>query len=180
MTASLNWIDFAPSDREHMQRTLALFQESETRDELGLGTLRDAFSDALFPGTSTIQTRLKYFLFVPWHYQREEHRRSSGRELRERIQRAERRLIKALLDGDDADGVFGRTAGDGLKRLPSSVYWAGLRRWGILRADVSQEEYPEIIDGLHARGVARPAARRRRRRARVLGRLAPAAPSGEF
>ncbi len=34
-----------------------LFGEDDTRDELGLGTIRDGFADLLFPGTSTIQTR---------------------------------------------------------------------------------------------------------------------------
>jgi hypothetical protein len=29
---------------------------------LGIASIRDRFSDILFPGTSTIQTRAKYFL----------------------------------------------------------------------------------------------------------------------
>ncbi len=53
-----------------MQRILALFQVRETRDELGLGAVRDSFADQMFPGTSTIQTRLRYMLFVPWMYRR--------------------------------------------------------------------------------------------------------------
>lgn len=40
------------------------FGERTTRDELGIGTVRDAFADALFPGTSTIQTRAHYFLIT--------------------------------------------------------------------------------------------------------------------
>ncbi|NHB84269.1 hypothetical protein G7085_05610 [Tessaracoccus sp. HDW20] len=31
-----------------------------------------------------------------------------------------------------SEGAFGRVSGSGLKRLPSSVYWAALTRWGIL------------------------------------------------
>jgi len=30
--------------------------------------VRDAFSDLMFPGTSTAQTRATYFLLVPWYY----------------------------------------------------------------------------------------------------------------
>ena len=45
---------------------MALFQERESRDELGLGAIRDSIADHLFPGTSTIQTRLRYMLFIPW------------------------------------------------------------------------------------------------------------------
>ena len=35
-------------------------------DELGIGIIRDAFANYFFPGTSTIQTRAKYFLIVPY------------------------------------------------------------------------------------------------------------------
>jgi len=49
---------------------LALFKERGTRDELGLGAVRDNLAEALFPGTSTIQTRLRYMLIVPRIYQR--------------------------------------------------------------------------------------------------------------
>ena len=66
--SSLTWIDHDAAARERSLRILALFQEKESRDELGLGGVRDAFADLLFPGTSTIQTRLRYMLFVPWIY----------------------------------------------------------------------------------------------------------------
>lgn len=33
--------------------------------------------------------------------------------------------------GADAPAIFGAGAGDSLKRLPSEVYWWGLRSWGI-------------------------------------------------
>ena len=45
---------------------LLLFQEKDSREELGLVAIRDSFADSLFPGTSTIQTRLRYMFFVPW------------------------------------------------------------------------------------------------------------------
>ena len=54
--SSLAWIDFAEAERQRSQRIMALFQERETRDELGLGGIRDSIADHLFPGTSTIQT----------------------------------------------------------------------------------------------------------------------------
>jgi hypothetical protein len=52
-----------------MNRILALFRERDTRDELGVGVIRDLLADEFFPGTSTIQTRLRYMFFVPWIYQ---------------------------------------------------------------------------------------------------------------
>ena len=67
--SSLAWIDFDEAERQRAQRIMALFQERETRDELGLGGIRDSIADQLFPGTSTIQTRLRYMLFIPWLFQ---------------------------------------------------------------------------------------------------------------
>ena len=75
MPSSLTWIDHDAAARERSLRILALFQEKESRDELGLGGIRDAFADRLFPGTSTIQTRLRYMLFVPWIYRALEQQR---------------------------------------------------------------------------------------------------------
>lgn len=60
MQATLTWLDLTASDRDKMRRVLDLFKEQGTLDEMGLGSLRDALSDALFPGTSSIQTRLRY------------------------------------------------------------------------------------------------------------------------
>jgi len=37
-----------------MNRILVLFRERETRDELGVGVIRDLVADELFPGTRTI------------------------------------------------------------------------------------------------------------------------------
>jgi hypothetical protein len=65
MPSSFSWLDYSEQHRRQMLDVIDLFREQETRDELGIGTVRDAFADALFPGTSTIQTRARYFLFVP-------------------------------------------------------------------------------------------------------------------
>ena len=59
MQPTLAWLDFNTAERERTQRVLALFEERDTRDELGLGGIRDSFADHFFPGTSTIQTRLR-------------------------------------------------------------------------------------------------------------------------
>ena len=66
--SSFTWLDFSEFERRKMIDVINAFKERETRDELGIGIIRDAFADFLFPGTSTIQTRAKYFLFVPWKY----------------------------------------------------------------------------------------------------------------
>lgn len=142
MEPTLTWIDLTASDREKMRRVLDLFTEEGTLDEMGLGSLRDALSDALFPGTSYIQTRLRYVLFVPWIYQRLEARRVSGSSVAQEGRKAEIDLIGSLRRKDpNADGVIGVRARDSLARLPSSLYWSALRRWGIFRHQQSQAWY---------------------------------------
>ena len=64
------WLDYSERERRKMLDVVDLFREHDTRDELGIGSVRDAFADLLFPGTSTIMTRARYFLLVPWMYQR--------------------------------------------------------------------------------------------------------------
>ena len=93
MQATLTWLDLTASDRDKMRRVLDLFKEQGTLDEMGLGSLRDALSDALFPGTSSIQTRLRYVLFIPWLYRRLEDRRVRAGEVRQAARRAEIDLI---------------------------------------------------------------------------------------
>lgn len=60
-------------------------------------------------------------------------------------------LVQPLMDSDDQAGVFGKTAGKKLKRLPSSVYWAGLGIWGIRLTPFSQDEYHRRIDETYHR-----------------------------
>ena len=55
MPSTLTWLDHDPAARERSLRILAFFRVRDSRDELGLGAIRDSFSDKLFPGTSTIQ-----------------------------------------------------------------------------------------------------------------------------
>jgi len=118
---------------------------------LGIGGIRDSIADQLFPGTSTIQTRLRYMLFVPWIYRALEERRVSPARFADEAKRAEISLIDPLLANDDDSGVFGRLAGGGLKRLPSSIYWAGLGRWGIRLLDISRDDYHQSINSLYSR-----------------------------
>lgn len=149
MPSSLTWVDHDPKARERALRILAHFQEKESRDELGLGAVRDSFADALFPGTSTIQTRLRYMLFVPWVYHELERRRVMPPAFAVRARQMETGLIAPLLANADRAGVFGSMAGKSLKRLPSSVYWNGLGVWGIRRISCSQDEYHRHIDEVY-------------------------------
>lgn len=62
----LGWIDFSKTERSKILSVLDLLSESGTLDELGIAPVRDGFSNLFFPGTTTIQTRAKYFFIVPY------------------------------------------------------------------------------------------------------------------
>jgi hypothetical protein len=149
MPSSFTWIDHSERERRHMLDVLSLFREQGTVDELGIGVIRDAIGDLLFPGTSYVHTRIKYFLLVPWIYRDLEQRQTPSAEIARRARQAEIRLIDVLCKADDSDGVIGRRARASLQRLPSSVYWSGLGRLGIRRFDGSQDAYHRNVDTLY-------------------------------
>ena len=62
----LGWIDFSRQDKADAINIINSMKEKGVLDELGFGALRQAFANCFFPGTSTIQTRAKYFFIVPY------------------------------------------------------------------------------------------------------------------
>ena len=122
MSSMFTWVDFAEDDRRKMADVIALFAEKDTRDELGLGGVRDTFADLLFPATSTIQTRARYFLFIPWVYQELERRRGGGSEPGCQCERCDHHPFRSTViarptDGGDHREASGRPrAGDADER----------------------------------------------------------------
>ncbi len=145
MPSTLTWLDTSAEEQRRVRELIALYTQSESRDELGIGQIRDAFADGLFPGTSTIHTRARYFLFIPWLYKQGATTRSGAR-LTTWTDTQERKLIGALKDeGIGAgEGLIGRVAGPSVKTLPSAIYWAALGRYGILTHDVA----PDMLGAL--------------------------------
>ncbi len=134
--SSLSWLDYCEKDRRRALEFIETFREHDTRDELGIGVIRDAFSELLFPGTTTVQTRARYFLLIPWAYLRVEAyaRGGGGRtsdQVADRARQREVEIIRALLAGGEGEGVLGRDVREQLKQLPSRIYWQGLGAWGI-------------------------------------------------
>jgi hypothetical protein len=146
-TAQLTWLDLTAADREKVRRVLALFNEQGTVDELGLGTLRDMLSNALFPGTSVLHTRLRYLLIIPWIYQLLE-AAGSGVDVAADSRRLEVGLVDALAESDDTRGIIGIQARESLARLASSAYWAFIAHLGIFAPGRSQSWYHTHFDSL--------------------------------
>ena len=138
--STLTWLDSSESERRAVLELVSALNEPATLDELGIGSIRDTIADFLFPGTSTIQTRARYFLFIPWILQAVEAKSNV------RAEQLSRRMQLQLCDALDRvhgprQGVIGREARANLRRWPVSIYWLGLERWGIRRHAASIPEY---------------------------------------
>ncbi len=150
--SSFTWLDYSENEQRRMLDVISMFRESETRDELGIGAIRDAFADMFFPGTSTIQTRARYFLFVPWMYLKLEGRQITSREIANKARDEEIRLIRALKRSgiNEGEGLIGARAENDLKRFPSNIYWQGLGQWQLRRFADSQSAYYRSLDRFYA------------------------------
>jgi len=138
MTSTFGWLDADNEQRRRMLEVVDLFKEEGTLDELGIGSIRDALADSLFPGTSYLHTRLRYVLFIPWLLQRAA-QKATPPEMIAEFRNLEFRLITSLLAGGEMQGVIGNTARSNLKRLPSGMYWAALGSWDIRTTDFSTD-----------------------------------------
>jgi hypothetical protein len=129
-----------------MQEAIELFREHDTIDQLGIGSVRDAFSNLLFPGTSVLHTRARYLLFIPWIYRRLERARVRSADVAAVARRDEIRLIHALLRGDEERDVIGARAKEGLRQLPSEAYWTSLHTFGLRLYPGTRAQYHRAFD----------------------------------
>lgn len=67
----LGWVDYSRQERETIKELLKVLGESSSLDELGVGIVRDSISDLLYPGTSVLHTRAKYYILVPELFKKE-------------------------------------------------------------------------------------------------------------
>ncbi len=145
MTSSFGWLDNDDDQRRKMLEVVDLFREQGTIDELGIGSIRDTFSNAMFPGTSVLHTRLRYTLFVPWLMQQAAAKQSPAAMASE-FKHLEHLLIESLIAGGEFQGVMGNSARSKLKRLPSSAYWSTLGAWGLVNASSPEAYFRRYTD----------------------------------
>ena len=143
----LGWIDFSKTERNKILSVLDLLSESGTLDELGIAPIRDGFANLFFPGTSTIQTRAKYFFLVPYALKELElsNETNPNRFLRA-LNETEKMCGETLLEiNPNENGIIGKRSlqgGKWVKRTPADIYWAGLRKYGIFTGgNISLGEY---------------------------------------
>lgn len=146
----LGWIDFSKTDRNKILSVLDLLSESGTLDELGIAPVRDGFSNLFFPGTSTIQTRAKYFFAVPYAFkQLEKSPETNPDKVLKALDNIERTCGEILFSQNrNESGIIGKNSlqsGRWVKRTPASIYWAGLKRYGIFTGgNLSLSEYVRV------------------------------------
>lgn len=141
----IGFIDYSREERNTILSTLKMLDDHTALDELGIGVIRDAYSDILFPGISTLQTRAKYFVLLPYQFQNagklaEKGKLRSGQEMLQWIHGSEDRLAATLTKNclESEVGIVGSDASRNnrsVKIKPSQMYWNGMRTLGILRRD---------------------------------------------
>ena len=66
MESKIGWVDLSPLQRDRVKKFMDLMGMGGVQDELGVGIIRDAMSNRIFPGFSTLYTRAKYFFITPY------------------------------------------------------------------------------------------------------------------
>ncbi|WP_295664429.1 DUF6361 family protein [uncultured Mucilaginibacter sp.] len=150
MKAGLGWIDFSEDHRNRVFSVIEMLNEGGTVDELGIGVMRDAIADYLFPGVSTIQTRPKYFILIPQliqTYIKDYQAKLPLQRLSVWFIKYEHQLMHQLARSynyQDNNGVIGINVAKNDKQLvrtASSVYWNGIRKHNIVDTNYSLNEY---------------------------------------
>lgn len=128
--SQIGWVHFS---RDALRKVEAHLKEEQegVRDEVGFLLLHQAYADRFFPGTSVLQTRLRYVFFVPWIYI--DLMRSFRRgDFDQELSKKEVELTRRLMHNDE--GVIGKRIYPRPTAQPASfIYWTALGTWGFLK-----------------------------------------------
>lgn len=155
VASAVGWLDASAADERRMREIVRLFSTRESRDELGIGQIRDALSDSMFPGASVVQTRARYYLIIPWLIADAAAKRNSSARIIDRVEQRERRLILHFLDEHDPDGLIGRVAKAQVKILPSTIYWSGLQSLEVVPTKVERATLDQWLSEARSSDSAR-------------------------
>lgn len=141
--AQIGWIDFSREDRDKVKRIMAAIRPEGQLDELGVGRVRDALANKLFPGLSTIQTRAKYFFIVPYIIREyislpaSERKKTKPELYLENKQHEIKNRLRELYKGKENTGIIGVTLSEQSKivRPPSVIYWVGIQTFRCMQTN---------------------------------------------
>lgn len=145
----IGFVNFNTEEKKRVAKMMQLLQESEAIEELGIGRVRDHFSNTLFPGTSTLQHHAKYFVLLPSLYYQaafKSRRFQNTSEVSRYIKEAEVQITRQLAEDEngklktDVTGITGiitykNALNDYTKYVkydPAYIYGSGLARYGII------------------------------------------------
>lgn len=140
----LGWVDHDPQQEDAILRALGAAKGHDARDELGIGAIRDSFADLFFPGLSTIQQRVRYFLFVQWCCELAAVQGEADRILG-KLRENEESLIRSLEHLGEGQGVIGIVSKEDLKRTASEIYWNGLKVLGMRRTHGNRQRWARQV-----------------------------------
>lgn len=145
----LGFITLNTQERSISNRVLQAIRDQQAVDELGIGRLRDAFSNTLFPGMSTLQRHAKYFAVLPsLYYEVEKGTYNRVQDVRRRVIELEVKMTRQMMnwaesvsDRSYVTGITGHDAIDAAERDytkyvkydPSYIYWNGLVTYDMVK-----------------------------------------------
>ena len=146
----LGFVNFSQEELAKKNKVLQMVRDQTAIDELGLGRIRDAFANMMFPGMSTLQRRAKYFAVMPsLYFQATKKKYDSVRDVRAQIVKWEIKLTEMLVNGAGGDeekktGITGRSMLAAAKNDPSKfvkydptyIYMNGLRTFDMIKGDI--------------------------------------------
>lgn len=145
----IGFVNFNTEEKKRVAKMMQQLQESEAIEELGIGRVRDHFSNTLFPGTSTLQHHAKYFVLLPSLYYQTAYgqkRFSSIAEIDRHIKEAEIQMTRQLAHWKEGEALCKATGITGINTLkdalndyrkyvkydPAYIYGGGLTAYGII------------------------------------------------
>lgn len=152
----IGYIHIGKEQQSRVMQMLKRLTEPGALDEIGIGRIRDAFADRLFPGTSTLQKHAKYFSLMPQLYQRAASRKYNRlSEVQTEIIRLEKKMTEILWrDSNHASGITGsemieRPGDSFVKYDPAYIYNSGLRTFEIVRCKSVHQAIYNLSKKLH-------------------------------
>lgn len=98
MASQIGWIDFSPRHRDRIRKFMDLMGMGGVVDELGVGIIRDAMSNKVFPGFSTLYTRAKYFFITPYILEDNEIASNKSKSGKDYFKKAEEETNKIIIN----------------------------------------------------------------------------------
>jgi hypothetical protein len=142
----LGYITFSNEEQQFVHRVIQQINQGAI-DELGFGRIRDAFSDEMFPGMSTLHRRSKYFVLLPTLYnQLSQQINKDSSDIRSLIRKWEINMTISLLKGTNSNdigitgssiGITGLENGQFVKITPTNIYLEALRFLGLVNNTMS-------------------------------------------